>query len=359
MRFEVANARGFAPLVLLIAALAACSQSQGPRPVADVPAVQTLTVGAADVANGRAWEGVVEAVRQATLSAQTGGRVTEVRRDVNDQVSAGEVLVRLTAVEQQASADAARAQLQAADASVVEAEATYRRFVELSESQFVSKMQLDQVRAARDAAVAARNAAQAQLAQAGQQADYTTIRSPYAGIVAARDVEPGETVAPGRVLMSVFSPDQLRIEVSIPQADAAAIRAMPEARIMLGDARVVDAAQVIVFPSADPVTHSVNVRVQLPALEPAPLPGSTAKVAFPAITGAAFSRVPAASVMHRGEVNAVYVMADGRLSMRQLRLGERFGDEVEVISGLKSGEIIAADPVAAAQALADARKGGN
>jgi RND family efflux transporter MFP subunit len=220
-------------------------------------------------------------------------------------------------------------------------------------------MQLDQMRATRDAAVAARNAAQAQLAQMGQQADYTTVRSPYAGIVSTRDVEPGETVAPGRVLMTVFAPDQLRIEVSVPQSDAQRISAQPEAKIVFDDGRSVDAAKVIVFPSADPVTHSVNVRVQLPALAPVPQPGSTAKVAFPAVTGPAFPRVPATAVIHRGEVNAGYVLSEGRLSLRQLRLGERSGDQIEVISGLKPGEIIASDPIAAAQALANARKGGS
>jgi hypothetical protein len=53
------------------------------------------------------------------------------------------------------------------------------------------------------------------------------------------------------------------------------------------------------------------------------------------------------------------VLTKGQLSLRQLRLGEQSGDEVEVISGLQSGEAIAVDPVAAAQALVKARQRGN
>jgi RND family efflux transporter MFP subunit len=343
--------------LLLAAVLAGCGHNEPTNTAIDISGVKTLTV-AANAAEGRAWDGVVEAVRQATLSAQTSGRVAEVRSDVNDNVAAGTVLIRLTAVEQQAAADTAQAQLRAAEAAAVEAQATYQRFADLSAHQFVSKLQLDQLLAARDASIAARDAARAQLAQARQQNDYTTIRAPYAGVVATRNVEPGESVAPGRVLMRVFAPDALRIEVSVPQSDAAAIRNEPKAKIILGDGRALDAAQVIVFPSADPLTHSVNVRVQLPPLAPAPLPGSTAKVFFPATGGATLPRVPASAVIHRGEVNAVYVVTDGRLSLRQLRLGDVSGDQIEVIAGLKSGDVIAADPLAAAQVLTQSRKSG-
>ncbi|TWT17207.1 efflux RND transporter periplasmic adaptor subunit [Luteimonas wenzhouensis] len=329
--------------LLLAGALAACGSDERLREPAPIQGLDTLTVGAADAGRGRAWDGVVEAVRQATLTAQTSGRVAEVLRDVNDRVAAGEVLVRLSAVEQQAGVDAARAQLQLA-------EATYRRMAGLAEGQYVSKMQLDQARAERDAA-------RAQLANFSQQTAYTTIRAPYAGIVASRDVEPGESVGIGQPLMTVFSPGALRIEVSIPQSDAERVRANPVATVTFDDGRSVETSGVTVFPAADPSTHAVKVRLELPALDPAPQPGATAKVAFPAVAGAAHPRIPGSALVRRGEVNAVYVLADGRLSLRQLRLGERAGDDIDVIAGLAPGETIAADPVAAVQALVAARQG--
>ena len=340
---------------LLATLLAGCG-SGGKEVAAAAPAsLPTLVVQAADGSEGRGWDGVVEAVRQATLSAQTDGRVGEVLADVDDRVVAGQVLLRLSAVEQQSGVEAARAQLRAAQAAASEAEANYRRFADLAEGQFVSAAQLDQARRMRDSTVAARDAARAQLASAGQQNAYTVVRAPYAGIVSSRAVEPGESVASGRVLMTLFAPEALRIEVSVPQSDAEAVRAEPVARVRFDDGRQVEAAQVTVFPAADAATHAVKVRVQLPALEPVPRPGSSARVMFPVLKGAAGPRVPASALLRRGEVNAVYVLADGRLSLRQVRLGEPVGGEVEVIAGLKPGERIAADPLVAMQALAAAR----
>lgn len=345
---------------LLAATLAACGgggEALPPPPA--IEGLDTLVVQSGDGSGGRAWDGVVEAVRQATLTAQTGGRVTAVLRDVDDRVSADEVLVRLSAVEQQSGVDAARAQLRAAEASAVEADGNYRRYVELSQGQYVSKSQLDQMRAMRDSSFAARDAARAQLANAGQQTAYTTVRAPYAGIVSSRDVEPGESIGIGQLLMTVFAPDALRIEVSVPQSDADAIRADPTAKVTFDDGRSVEASAVTVFPSADPSTHAVKVRVQLPPLDPVPQPGRTAKVAFPAMKAAAHPRIPASALVRRGEVDAVYVLAQGRLSLRQVRLGARSGDDIDVIAGLKAGETIATDPVAAMQALVAARTDGD
>ena len=90
----VVSSRPSLPL-LLVAALVACGHEEPAAPATHIDGLQTFQVQVADAPRGRAWEGVVEAVRQATLSAQTNGRVIAVSRDVNDRVAAGDVLVRL------------------------------------------------------------------------------------------------------------------------------------------------------------------------------------------------------------------------------------------------------------------------
>lgn len=337
--------------VSLALSLAACSGDDVARDKAPLPKLETHVVAAGDSQTGRSWDGVVEAVREAVLSAQTSGRVTAVDVDVNDPIVAGQILLRLSVVEQQAGVDAARAQLRAAEASAIEAERNHQRFASLAKDNYVSRAQVDQARAARDSANAARDAARAQLSSAGQGAEYTTVRAPYAGIVAARRVEPGEAVSPGQPLLTVYAPDDLRIEVRVPQSDAEAIRAQPGARVVFDGGVSVDARQVIVYPNADPLSHSVAVRVLLPQMKTPVAPGTTAKVVFPIHSGDKALRVPEAAIVRRGELTGVYVLKDGTLTLRQLRPGAREGDSVEVLAGLRAGDVVALDPEAALQAL--------
>lgn len=346
------------PAALALAlSLAACGGDADERAQAAPPKLDTFVV-AAGTGDGRAWDGTVEAVREATLSAQTSGRVAAVNVDVNDRVDGGQTLVRLTVVEQQAGVDAARAQLRAAEASAIEAERQFQRFAALAKDDYVSRAQVDQARAARDAAAAARDAARAQLSSAGQNADYTTVRAPYAGVVSARMAEPGETVNPGQPLMTVYAPEDLRIEVRVPQSAADAIRAQPRARVRFDDGTAVDAREVVVYPAADPASHSVPVRVLLPKLATLPAPGVVAKVEFPVRAESRTLRVPSSAVSRRGELTAVYVVKDGHVLLRQLRLGARDGEAVEVLAGLRAGDVVARDPEAAMAAIAAQRAAG-
>lgn len=341
--------------------LAACGGGEPPATATrPLPELATLTIAPERAARERVWDGVVEAVNQATLSAQTGGRVLELPFDVDDYVSAGEVVVRFTDVEQKSASRQAQAQLAAAQAAAREAEAEYTRIADIYQRKLVAKAQLDQATAKRDSARAALEAARAGVSGAVEQVDYTVIKAPFTGIVTARHVQVGETVRPGQPLISGLSLGQLRLSVEIPQSDVAAIREHKRATLLLGrdGERRVDAREVVVFPYADAQSHSFKVRVELPEQETGLHPGMTAKVAF--VVGETESLlVPFSALVRRSEVSAVYVVAGERLSLRQLRLGHRHGDRVEVLSGLRAGERIAVDPLAAAAALVASRTAGH
>jgi RND family efflux transporter MFP subunit len=341
----------------LAGVLSACAPTPEPPAATSVPALESFVAGNAAGSSGRAWDGVVEAVRQADLAAQTGGRVAELPVDAGDRVKAGQLLLRLTDVEQSAGAAAARAQLRANEAAASEAQANYARYAALGQKQFVSALQLEQARAARDAAVANRDAARAQLAQAARQADYTVVRAPFDGVIRQRRVEAGETVSPGQPLLSLYVPGAVRVVVELPQAEAEAVRTLGRATVRLDDGRSVEADSLTVFPAADAATHTVTVRAMLAAAGDLPAPGSAAKLVFALPGGATPTlRVPRSAVVQRGELSAVYVLQDGRIALRQLRLGAVQANDVDVLSGLKAGERVAADPVAAGQALAAQRK---
>lgn len=340
--------RALAAGCALLCGLAACGGDQpGKAAVAsgELP-FATLTVSPVSAQRERIWDGVIEAVNQATLSAQTGGRVREILVDVNDYVKAGDVILRFTDVEQQSGIRQAQAALAAAKAALDEAESDFQRISEIYGRQLVSKAQLDQATARRDAAKAQHESAQAAVRAAGEQVDYTVVRAPYSGIVTKRHVEVGEAVNPGQPLISGLSLDRLRVNVQIPQSDMLAIRDNAKASLLLADGNRIEAEQVIVFPYADATTHTFSVRLELPQAETGLQPGMTAKAAF--VIGAAERLlVPESALVRRSEVTAVYVVNEGKVSLRQIRLGHRFGSDVEVLAGLASGDAVATDPVAA------------
>lgn len=338
-----------ASLVLLVGA---CGGEEASEHAARTPRLLTLTAAPSLSPRERVWDGVVEAVNQATLSAQTSGRVTELPFDVNDYVRSGEVVVRFTDVEQQSHKRMAESALAAAEAAFREAEADHRRIAEIYERKLIARSQLDQATARRDATQAALESARAAVREAGQQLDYTVISAPYSGILTERHVEVGESVRPGQPLVSGLSLERLRIQVQVPQSDVVAIREHARAAVLLGDGRRIQAESVTVFPYADPATHSFQVRIELPEADTGLHPGMTAKAAF-VLGEAERLLVPAAALVRRSEITGVYVVSETGVVLRQLRIGHRFDDQVEVLAGLGPGERYAADPVAAAAWLAE------
>lgn len=336
----------------LLAAIlvSACSDAPpGPGPEADAAAgLESHVVEVSRVPRETAFDGAVEAINQSTVSAQTTGRVVELPYDVGDYVEKDAVIVRFTTTEQRARTGGAEASLAEARARLAEAQLAYDRTRDIYEKKLVAKAQLDKAAADLDAARARAAAAQAGLTEARESLGYTVIRAPYAGIVVARHVQLGETVAPGRQLMTGLSLEHLRAVVEIPQQHIGPLRRHRKARVILPDGTSVAAAELRIPPSADPSTHSFRVLVTLPPGEHGVFPGTLVKVAF--VSGEEERvLIPPESIVRRGEVTGVYVVgADGRIGLRYLRVGTATADgRVPVLAGLAAGERVATDPIAA------------
>lgn len=306
----------------------------------------TATVELASTPRERLFDGTVEAVNQATMSAQTAGRIAEVFFDVDDYVEPGQPIVRFTDVEQQSALRQARAALTEARARANQGDEEFRRVSALFESNSASKREYDQALAARDAAQARVEAAESAVRAAEQQLEYTLVRAPYAGIVTERYVEPGEAVGVGQPLMSGLSLETLRVVVDLPQQVAALVRHHREAAVLTSEGRVA-ADGITIFPFAHSASNTFRVRVELPQGQFGLYPGMFVKVAF-TVGSAERLLVPTAALMRRSEVTGVYVVDDNEdVRMHQVRVGGTFGDRTEVLSGLHAGERVASDPVQA------------
>lgn len=341
-------------VVVLAAALVACSGGEGPdagAPSGAGASLAVVTVKLAQVPRETAFDGVVEAVNQATVAAQTSGRVVELPFDVGDYVEKGAVIARFTGSEQRARTEASDAAVTEARARLAEAQLEFDRIKDVYERKLVAKARFDKAAADLESARARAEAAQAARAEAREGLGYTVIRAPYSGIVVARHVRVGEAVAVGRPIMTGLSLEHLRVIAEIPQRHVEPLRKQRRARVILPDGSSVDAVELRIPPSADPVTHTFRVLVTLPPGEHAVFPGTLVKVVFVSGTEPRLL-VPASALVRRGEVTAAYVIGDkDRIGFRYLRIGSPTADgSVPVLAGLVDGERVATDPIAAAVA---------
>jgi RND family efflux transporter MFP subunit len=328
---------------------------------AGTPALETAVVEYATVPDEIRLDGLVEAVNEATVAAQTSGRVTEVLFDIDDFVPKDAVIVRLRAIEQQARLDKAESGLQEVQARYDQAVLDRRRQQNLVREKATSQAAVDAANAEFRAAQAALATARAQLTETGEQLEHTLIRTPYSGIVVQRHVELGELVQPGTPLMTGLSLDSLRVTTQVPESLAATLRRYRSASVILpgtANGRIV-AQALTIAPRADAATHTFEVRLPLPALEEPLYPGMSVKVAI--ITGEAQRLlVPVAAIVYRSEVAGVYVVDAHGIHFRQVRPGNRYGqNRQEVLAGLSAGERVALDPVRAAIRLKNREAAGS
>ena len=290
-------------------------------------------------------EGVVEAVRQTLLTAQVAGAVQEITVQVGDSVRAGQVLLRLDARAAEQTASASAAQVRAAQAVEQEAERELARQRQLLEADYISQAAFDRAEARHKAARAEAAALRAAAEASRTQSDFYVLRAPYDGVVSAIPVSLGDMAMPGGPLLTLYDPTALRVSVQVPQAVAASAPAELSARLDTS----VTPRRVQWLPSVDPTTHTVELRLELPA-ELRVLPGTFARARLNLTGESDRLYIPRTAVLRRAELTAVYVLdAQQRPRLRQVRLGPQQGDQVEVLSGLVAGERVALDPLAAGQ----------
>lgn len=316
--------------------------------------VPTLVVGAAPASAGFALEGTVQARQQATLAALASGRVLALAVKAGDRVKAGQVLVRIDDRELQAGLAGSEAGVAQARAALAQAEQHLGRTRELRTQGFVSAAALDTATAQQQAAAAALRQAEAGRAQAGVARTHASVTAPFDGVVLATHVEAGDLATAGRPLLTVFAPGRLRAVVALPASRSAQARAATQVQVLLPDGRRIAPEQRTELPVLDPVSQTVEWRLDLPAATAAGLlPGQPVQVLFDGAPVAASSAaaaaptVPVAAVLQRGELTAVYAESQGRFVLRAVRTGAVVGDRVPVLAGLKGGERIAADAVRA------------
>ena len=305
---------------------------------------ETVPVERGELQETLVLDGVIEAVQQSTVSAQTSGTVQQLPFDVDDSVVAGDLIVQLDGSEQRARVNQAQGGRDEAKAALDDAAQQFSRIESVHERGLVSRQEFDQARNNLAGARARLERAEAALAEAREQLSYTRITAPYGGILTERHVEIGESVSPGQPLLSGLSLEQLRVVVDLPQQYADLARRDRQAKVTLADGRVLETGDMTFYPYANPATHTFRLRMRLSEPNGSLFPGMLVKVGVPVSTRDALW-IPASSLVRRSELRAVFVLDDqGRPRLRQVRIGAEQDGRLEILAGLSEGEQVVIYP---------------
>lgn len=320
--------------------------------------------------------GYVTARRQATVSAKITGKVREVLIEEGMRVEAGQVLATLDDSETRAQVELSRAQLAAARSQVDEARSQARqaerdlvRQQELAARKLVSPSVLDAASAQAEtlearAQSALRNEQVAieALKVAEVQLDNTVVRAPFAGVVTVKAAQPGEMISPISAgggftrtgIGTIVDMDSLEIQVDVNesfinrvqagQPVEAVLNAYPEWKI--------PAEVIAIIPAADRSKATVRVRVAIKTKDPRIVPDMGVRVAFLSERGETVNApaarpgvlVPVAAIHESGDSVAVFVFAGDTVERRVIKLGEKFGEQRQVLAGLRDGERVVLSP---------------
>jgi membrane fusion protein, multidrug efflux system len=376
--------------ILAFAVAASACSSDTPAGAATVaaatPAPVAVTVDAVDsrpIERQLRVTGSLAADEEAEVGAEIAGRVTATPVERGTRVTAGTVLVRISASESAAQLDEAQAnagQIEArlglapgdtfdpkrvpdvmnAQASLDLAEAEFGRIRSLLDQKVVSQSEFDQrktqVEAARQQYRVALNAAEqsyrslhaarARVALADKAVADTIIRAPFDGLVAERAVSVGDYVAKGARVATVVKIDPLRVELTVPEQAIAQIKVGQIVRLSVDayPAEQFSATVRFVSPSLRVDQRALTVEAVAANKDGRLKPGLFATAFIQQGSPAPALTVTASAVETISGTSRVYVVKDGKAEERIVTTGEKVGDRVEITSGVAKGEAVVSEP---------------
>jgi RND family efflux transporter MFP subunit len=243
------------------------------------------------------------------------GTLAAVPVDVGDAVAAGARLATVDDADLQARIRAAQGQAELA-------RKTFQRVENLARDGAASPQELDEAQARLSAAEGA-------VADAEAQGAYAVIRAPFAGTVTARMVDAGDMASPGMPLMRLASRD-VKVVADLPAERARGLEVGQPVQVDVGGStlpgRILRVVQAL-----DPASQRIRVEVRV---EGSPLPGTLARVRLPGSAAGPGTRwLPVDAVVRSGQLTGVYAVERDTLRLRWVRLGQRSGDAVELLSG--------------------------
>ena len=318
----------FVGTICAAATLIACSDAENIAPTNQQTSLATVfTVNAQAIPSQYATSGTVTSDHRVSISSRLSGYIREMNVREGDQVKTNQILVHIDPV------DAKQALIQA-QADLADAESDRKSYDELLKSGAVSTQQVSKIELRY-------TVAKSQVEQARNQLSYAEIRSPVAGVVVEKRLSQGDLAAPGTPILTLEDPTSLLVETYVSERFVSHIHEGDAVDIDIPSLKQVFQGTVRqVVQAADPVSHQFLVKAALPVSTNIH-PGMYAQTAFHIGTREALL-IPQQSIISHSGLDATYVLdKSGTAQYRLIRLGLKQGNQVEVLAGLKSGDVIA------------------
>ncbi len=346
----------FVGWLFVLAMLSGCSRQEAPPE--PMRAVKVVTAGEQGLQSESVYAGEVRARVESRLGFRVAGKLTQRWVEVGQRVSAGQVLATIDPQDYQLSAQAAQAQLLAAQTQRDVALADYKRYESLTAQGFISGAELERRQASLKAAEAALVQARSQSQALANQVGYAQLQATAAGVVTALEAEVGQVLAAGQPVLRLAHDGARDVVFSVPeQAIASFAIGMPMQAQLAGSAQPLKGQVREVGASADPVTRTFTVKLGLAASERLPL-GTTVNVLASRQASLAMAQaimLPTTALRQEGEGSAVWVLDEASMTVQsqKVTLGPVQAQHVAIASGLQPGQKVV---VAGVHALSPGQK---
>ncbi|MBV8656516.1 MAG: efflux RND transporter periplasmic adaptor subunit [Burkholderiales bacterium] len=313
-----------------LAGLGMAGCSKAPVPYEEVRPVRTMVVAASDGATPATYAGEVRARHEAPLGFRIAGQIVARRIDLGQHVAAGQVLLQIDPKDTALQTAASQSQFE-------RARLDYERAKQLQAKGFVSQSNVDQAKAAFDAA-------QSEYRLAANQGGYTVLKAEHAGVVTALNAEVGQVVAAGQALVTIADDGEREAVVSVPESRVDELRKATNLKVSLwavpGKQYQGRLREMAV--DTDPASRTYAARVTLVDADDAVRLGMTASVLLPGATQNSGFSLPLTAIYDQDGHPKVWVVDTkaNRVSARDVSLGEIRDDMVRVLTGLKTGEVV-------------------
>lgn len=315
-------------------------------------AVQTVAVvspepGKSDL--GVPLPAEVQAFVEAPIYARASGYLKTWDVDIGEHVEAGQLLAEIDTPELDQQLEQAKAEVAQADAALTLAKSTSERWTELLKTASVSEQETAEKQADYELKKADLEAANANLHRLQDLKSFARVTAPFTGTITARDTDVGQliTAGSGRPLFRLAQTNPLRVYVHVPQTLSQQIEVGQGAELIISElpGRKFEAKVVRTAGAMEPNSRTLLAELQVENPKNEILAGSYAQVRFDDVLGDPTLTLPANTLMFGSAGMQVGVVGpDGRVEVRNIRLGRDFGQTVEVVDGVHSGDRIIVNP---------------